>query len=135
MRRSKKVMENYVCPNCWNQVQNCTCKFYPPWQLIMVDVGVQEVVRILNNKGWATTGCCESHFAENPNLYVCFMTNFDIGCPEGFTLAKGKTCVTYNFRKKELETKEKYEALKAEKIKTLLEWAQSLPENPNVFRR
>lgn len=59
----------------------------------------------------------------------------DIGLPDGFTYAKGKTSVSYTFKKAEQETKEKYEEVKAEKLKALLEWAQSIPENPHMFRR
>ena len=136
MRRSKKVMENYVCPNCWHQVHECTCEFYPPWQLIMIDVNIQEVVRVLNLKGYTTIGCCESHFGENCNIYVAFNMHYDdIGLPEGFTYAKGKTSISYTFKKAERENKEKYAEIKAEKLKALLEWAQSIPENPHMFRR
>lgn len=136
MRRSKKVMENYVCPNCWQQIQACTCEFYPPWQLIMIDVNIQEVVRILNQKGYTTIGCCESHYDGDSNLYVAFNMRYDdIGLPEGFSYAKGKTSVSYSFKKNERETKEKYEAVKTEKLDALLKWAQSLPDNPHMFRR
>ena len=129
-------MENYVCPNCWHQVHECTCKFYPPWQLIMIDANIQEVVRILNQKGYTTIGCCESHYGDNCNLYVAFNMRYDdIGLPDGFTYAKGKTSVSYTFKKAEQETKEKYAEVKAEKLKALLEWAQSIPENPHMFRR
>ena len=129
MKRTKKVSENYVCPNCWNQVQNCICEYYPPWQLIMVDVNIQEVVRLLNQKGYHTIGCCESHYDGNPILYIAFMTRYNIGLPDGFTYAKGKTSVDYYFKKDDLKTKEKYEKIKMEKINALLEWAKSLPDN------
>ncbi len=136
MRRSKKVMENYVCPNCWNQVQSCTCKFYPPWQLIMIDVNIQEIVRILNQKGYTTIGCCESHYDGNSNLYVAFNMRYDdIGLPDGFSYAKGKTSVNYLFKKAERENRELYDKVKAGKLDALLKWAQSLPENPHMFRR
>ena len=38
-------------------------------------------------------------------------------------------------KKAEQETKEKYEAVKTEKLDALLKWAQSLPDNPHMFRR
>ena len=131
--RSKKVLENYVCPECWHQVQDCTCKYFPPWSLIMIDVGIQEIIRILNEKGWRTTGCCESHFTGNTNIHVCFIMDYNIGCPDGFNLAKRKTCIVYQFKKNELQTRERYEAVKAEKIKALLEWAKSIPENQHIY--
>ena len=136
MRRSKKVMENYVCPNCWHQVHECTCKFYPPWNLIMIDVNMQDVIRELNQKGYITIGCCESHYNDNRNMYIAFnMCYDDIGLPDGFSYAKGKTSVNYTFKKNELTTREKYESIKREKLNVLLEWARSIPENPNKFRR
>ena len=102
----------------------------------MIDVNIQEVVRTLNQKGYTTIGCCESHFDGNSNLYVAFNMRYDdIGLPEDFTYAKGKTSVSYSFKKNERETKEKYEAVKTEKLDALLKWAQSLPDNPHMFRR
>lgn len=135
MRRSKKVMENYVCPNCWQQIQSCTCEHYPPWELINIDVNIQEIIRILNKKGYTTIGCCESHFDGNYNMYVAFMMNFNIGCPDGFTFGNGKSSINYMFKKSDMETKDKYNQIKSEKLKSLLAWAESLPENPHMFKR
>ena len=135
MRRSKKVAENYVCPKCFNQIQNCTCDFYPPWQLIMVDIGMQEVVRILNQKGYRTIGCCESHFDREPNMYIAFSYHFDLPLPEGFCFAKSKTNILYPFKSRELASKEKYNQIKTEKLNALLEWAKALPDNADTYRR
>ena len=102
----------------------------------MIDVNIQEVVRLLNEKGYMTIGCCESHFGGNCNLYVAFNMHYEnIGLPNGFLYAKGKTAINYTFKKDERENKEKYEKVKAEKLVALLEWAQALPENPHKFRR
>ena len=136
MERSIKMIENYVCPNCWKQIQSCTCEFYPPWTLIMIDKNIQDVVRILNQKGYTTIACCESHYDNNTNLYVAFNMRYNnISLPEGFVYAKGKTIISYSFKKEERKTRECFENIKAEKLKILLEWAQLLPENPMKFKR
>lgn len=135
VRRSKKVMENYVCPNCWHQIQDCTCEHYPPWDLVMIDVNIQDVVRILNEKGYQTVSCCESHFDDNCYLYVAFPMKYDLELPEGFEYKKGACSIAYGFKKKEREDIELYNKVKAEKLKTLLEWAEALPKNPMKFQR
>lgn len=128
-KRIKKMYENYVCPDCWNQVQDCTCKYFPPWHLIMVDVEMQEIVRVLNNKGYVTNGSCSSHYNGNSIMYISFITPYEsIGLPDGFSYAKGKTSIVYSFKKKERENKALYEEIKAQKINTMLEWALSLNE-------
>lgn len=136
VRRSKKVMENYVCPSCWNQIQNCTCANYPPYHLIMIDVNIQDIIRTLNQKGYQTIGCCESHFGDSCNIYVLFAYNMGFeNIPDGFTYIKQKTGVSYSFKKDERENRELYDKIKEEKIKALSDWAESLPENPQAFRR
>ena len=132
VRRSKKVLENFVCPNCWNQVHKCTCAAYPPWTLIMIDLNMQEIIRILNEKHYQTIGCCESHYKDSYSLYVAFA--YDLGfdvIPDGFSYSKSRAILSYQFKTREMEDKESYERIKAVKLKALLGWAQSLPE----FRR
>lgn len=136
VRRSKKVMENFVCPSCWNQIQSCTCQNYPPYHLVMIDVNIQDAIRILNQKGYQTIGCCESHFGDSCSIYVAFP--FDQGfsnIPDGFSYTKQKTIVSYAFNKNERENEELYKIVKEEKLKTLHEWVESLPDNPKCFRR
>lgn len=135
IRRSKKIMENYVCPKCWHQVHQCTCNLYPPWELIMIDVNIQDVIRTLNEKGYQTIACCESHFEDSFSVYVAFSRDFGLEIPDGFNYDKKRSIISYMFKKNERENKELFEHVKAEKLKVLSEWAQSLPENSNMFRR
>lgn len=128
-------MENYVCPQCWRQIQYCTCELYPPWHLVMIDVGIQEVIRNLNNKGYHTDACCESHFGDGCSVYVAFPYNYNLPVPEGFTFAKTKPSISYVYKKAERENKELFEKVKAEKLKILIEWSEALPANPNMFKR
>lgn len=136
VRRSKKVMENYVCPSCWNQIQSCTCKFYPPHSLIMIDVNIQEIIRILNQKGYQTIGCCESHFDDGGcSVYVAFPYDMEFIIPEGFSYSKNKPSISYIYKKNERENKELFDKVKEEKLRVLLEWAQALPEYKYKFNR
>ena len=95
----------------------------------MIDVNIQEIIKVLNKKRYITNGCCESHFDGNRNMYVSFIRKYDINCPDGFKMPSDRMSINYTFKKNELKNKEKYEKIKSEKIKLLLEWAESLPEN------
>lgn len=134
IKRSKKNIEFYVCDHCFNQIDKCTCEFYPPWVLIYVDTGIQEACRILNDKGYTTTSSCESHFGYNPNLYITLVDyydlNKDIDVPEGFKWEKKDAAICYTNKAK---TEEEFEKNKTEHLKLLTEWANSLPRNKFAF--
>ena len=117
---SKKHSKNYVCPICFNQIQNCTC-ICPPYTLIMVDNGIQEAVRSLNQKGYITVDSCEGHF-ENilPNTYISFEQRIET-CPVGFNNEGKVIRKIYNCSSKTAFEKEKREALK-----NLNTWANNL---------
>ena len=128
IRRSKKNIELYVCPHCWNQLNKCTCEYYPPWKLIYIDTSIQEVCRILNTKGYTTTSSCESHFGYNPNLYVSFLIDYrlrqEYGTPEGFKWEEHNTSLVYVNKAK---TKEEFEQNKFDRLLILKEWTENLP--------
>jgi hypothetical protein len=127
MDKNKDVYMNYVCPYCWNTLDNCTCKLFPPYHLIYIDKNIQEHIRILNEKGYRTMACCEGHKDVCINTYIAFANNYfkDIDTPEGFEYDKKRRIITYTYSAK-LEEKE-MEELKKEKLKTLLNWCKSLP--------
>lgn len=117
---SKKNSKNYVCPICFNQIQNCTC-IYPSYNLIMVDNRIQEAVRVLNQKGYTTVDSCEGHF-ENmiPNTYISFVKRIN-STPIGFENEGRVIRKIYNCSNKNSFEKEKREA-----IKNLNDWANNL---------
>lgn len=127
MEKNKDAYMNYVCPYCWNTLDNCTCKLFPPYHLIFIDKNIQEHIRILNRKGYLTTACCEGHRKVCINTYIAFADNYfkDTGTPEGFKYDKKRRMVTFTYSMK--LTKKKMEELKKEKLETLLEWCKSLP--------
>ena len=75
-----KSVDNYkqfVCPKCFYQLQDCTCRYFP-WSLIFIDEKMQAVVRAFNQKGFITTGCCEGHFEDEAgtSIYICFLQDY-----------------------------------------------------------
>lgn len=127
MEKSKDAYMNYICPYCWNTLDDCTCELFPPYHLILIDRNIQEHIRLLNQKGYRTTACCEGHRTICLNTYIAFSDNYfaDTGLPEGFEWDKKRRIVTYTYPMK--LTEEEMEELKKEKLETLLEWCKNLP--------
>ena len=131
MRKSKSAYMNFVCPYCWNTLNNCTCETFPPYHTIFIDKNIQEHIRILNEKGYYTTGCCEGHKNISDKTYISFSNNHieKIDMPNGFKYDINNGTIYCIYPKK--LTKKKMEEIKKEKLKTLLEWCKSLP-NRNI---
>ena len=127
MRKSKAAYMNYVCPHCWHTLNNCTCDLFPPYHLVFIDKNIQEHVRILNNKGYRTVGCCEGHRKVCINTYITFANDYfgDTSAPEGFKYNKKRKTVAYAYSTR--LTKEDMEKIKEVKLEALLEWCKSLP--------
>lgn len=127
MRKSKAAYMNYICPYCWHTLNKCTCDLFPPYHLIFIDSNIQEHIRILNEKGYRTTGCCEGHMKVCINTYIAFANDYfkDIEIPNGFKYNKKRKTIAYTYST--TLTKEKMEKLKKEKLDTLLEWCKNLP--------
>lgn len=131
IRRSKKLLENYVCPQCFRQINKCICEYYPPAQLIHIDINMQDIIIKLNDKGYKTRSCCESHIGENkqPNMYISFAWKYKEidtdNLPEGFKWIKGDLAVEFTIPSRISD--EEAEKIKFEKLQLLSDWADSLP--------
>lgn len=127
MRKSKRAYINYVCPYCFNALNKCTCEVFPPYHLIFIDENIQEHIRILNEKGYRTTACCEGHEKVCLSTYIAFANNYfnEIELPSGFKYDKKRRIISYSYSTK--IKKEKIEELKKENLKILLEWCNNLP--------
>lgn len=127
MRKSKSAYINYVCPYCWHTLNNCTCDVFPPYHLIFVDKNIQEHIRILNEKGYRTIGCCEGHMKVCISTYISFARDYfnDISLPDGFKYNKKRKMISYTYSTR--LTKENMENIKKEKLEMLLEWCKNLP--------
>lgn len=127
IKKNKEAYINYVCPYCWNTLDNCTCELFPPYHLILIDRNIQEHIRILNEKGYSTMACCEGHKNVCVNTYISFPDDYfqETGIPEGFKFDKNHRTISYTYSSKLSE--EKMNELKAEKLKILLEWIKGLP--------
>ncbi len=129
--RKMSFYKNYVCPLCWRQLPECTCEFIP-WSLIQIDEGIQEHIRLLNEKGYYTSACCEGHYDSDVgiHIYITFRIppNYDTPLPEGIVCDKYHAirCSIYKNKNKRY-TQEEAEAIKEQKLVELLKWIQSLP--------
>ena len=132
MRKSKAAYINYVCPYCWHTLNKCVCDLFPPYHLILIDENIQEHIRILNEKGYRTTGCCEGHNKICVSTYIAFAKDYfeNISIPEGFKYDKKKKIIRYTYSTK--LTKEKMEEIKVEKLNILLEWCNSIPNRNEI---
>lgn len=131
MRKSKSAYMNYVCPHCWNTLNNCKCDLFPPYHLVFIDKNIQEHICVLNEKGYRTIGCCEGHRTVCINTYIAFAQNYfdDIKIPDGFKYNKKKRTIRYAYSTR--LKKEEMENMKKEKLAVLLEWCKSLPDRKN----
>ena len=126
----------HVCPHCFNRINECLCGGLLPGHLILIDEGIQEHVRILNEKGYATDYCCESHGACD-NLYISFVYAYGFGetlpSPGGFRCKQRGKLVERVYgkdsRARKRMTQEQFEAEKKASLDSLLEWAKALPDN------
>jgi hypothetical protein len=129
MNRDKGAYMNYVCPYCWNTLDKCSCSLFPPYSLVFVDKNIQEHIRILNNKGYCTSGCCEGHTEVCISTYITFCDEYfgeDLVLPEGFFYNKKKRMVYHGYKVNQLTSKE-FEMEKRKKLTALLRWCKGLP--------
>lgn len=138
------LIYNYVCPRCFHQIDKCCCKSKPFYSLWWIDLNIQEVIRILNEKGYKTQYCCESH-SPHDTIYIAFFNGSGYGfgeklpVPEGFR-ARGGSVIEHIYgkdsRARKRMTQGEFEAEKELHLNLLLEWAKALPEyEPAKSRR
>ena len=130
MKKDNEAYFNYVCPNCMNILNDCTCELFPPYHLIHIDKNIQEHIRLLNEKGYRTLYCCEGHNVGS-NTYITFSLDYfnDVEMPKGFKYSKKRRTIGYTYSTKLNE--EKLKKTKDKKLADLLEWIKILP-NRNI---
>ena len=134
IRRSKEMYAEFVCPRCFQQIHKCTCELYPPRNLIQIDLDIQEIIRILNQKGYRTQFCCAGHGDEYKlynftEIYISFpypqsILRFDT-LPAGFTEDKRACVIRCRFPKNLSEVQ--FAAYHKAALDNLYLWAQNLP--------
>lgn len=135
MRKNKNDYFGYVCPRCFSQLQDCECPRYPQ-SLLQIDKGIQPAVRMLNRKGYATTGCCEGHYKPDGHAttYICFLENYPglhaVPLPTGFTFDPGKIGIVHVYPMGESE--QQFTASHVSRLIDLHHWVQSLPDNQDA---
>ena len=126
--RATYSYNNYVCPYCLYTLNKCKCKVFPPHSLIMIDTGLQHIIRVLNKKGYHTIGCCESHYGRlSPSLHIIFDTKYNYDMPEGFTKIKEGKGISHDYNLK--ISKDDWKKEKKKYMEILKEWAENLPDN------
>ena len=138
------VYRRYVCSNCFRQLTECTCRSLP-WNLIQIDEAIQDHVRLLNEKGYHTSGSCEGHYrdgrADLTLQIILARDSEDVfpPLPEGFSFhrTQGITSINYTYQcAKHLPvTEEEFEKEKEYATKTLLKWLEDLKDHPHMVHR
>lgn len=115
---------DYVCNTCFCTLDECTCDM-PPWELIMIDRGIQDSIRVLNEKGYTTVYCCEGHIGLSVSIYIQFDEDYEFDeLPKDFTY-KNNT-LRYKFPKKFYKDEEKFNNDKEEHLRYLNDWVYTL---------
>lgn len=119
----------YVCPQRFCSLNECKCGNYPT-SLIHIDRNIQQHIRTLQNKGYATTCCCESHYGTPSEIYISFAKEYGFGdsisIPNGFRYSRNHRQIWYSFRQNLSE--EQMNQIKGEKLEELLQWCKNLPD-------
>ena len=118
--------KNYVCPLCFHQLHECTCDAFPPYSLLFIDENIQEHIRVLNGKGFITTGCCEGHYnSYSTEPYIAFGMEYNFRTlPNGYKWNKKRKMLTSERIK--ANNYEEFERKKKEKLDTLIEWVKQV---------
>lgn len=119
----------YVCPFCVREIEDCRCEMYP-YFLMQIDRMILPIVRILNEKGYKTTGCCAGHPDQeeflSTGIYISFDKDYDMDepIPEGMHYFKGKHMI----RSIPPEDCQDLHAFRQDILRRLTEWAELLSD-------
>lgn len=127
----EKNLKNYVyvCPRCFNRVEQCTCEYYPE-SLAQLDRNIWPIVKVLNEKWYFTDSCCEGHIGSNEMMYIIFKKSykFKVPLPKGFEGNSATLKANICGRSEQAKKRNKRKLLNS-----LYDWACSLesrkPEN------
>lgn len=127
MRKYKrKSIYNYVCPWCFNQIEDCTCDM-ASYSLIMIDNKLQKAIRELNQKKYFTVDCCEGHFYNPiPNTYISFVRPVKLSnIPNGFQYEKDGNVIRKIYH---VQTEEEFIMEQEKAIQDIETWVENLKE-------
>ena len=116
----------YVCPHCFNNIDNCTCKTYP-YYLIQIDRLILPAIKELNYKGYITSACCAGHVEDGKsiNIYIAFENEYGFSSiPKGAKYSKTGYSISYNFPND--LTKEDRITLQEKCLNQIFEWVHNL---------
>lgn len=118
----KKHIKDYICPKCFNQIQNCICE-YSPYTLLMIDEPMQYAIKNLNQKNITTESCCASHYKKKNQETIMYISFTE--CPKEIPIdwKKNGNRIHYKFCPK--DKKEFIETQKKE-IEKLNQWTDNI---------
>ena len=147
--KDKSAYLYYVCKDCFNTPDNCTCSMWKtsthdllPLYLIRIDINIQRHLQVLKSKGYITEFSCESHTPYD-GVQIGFITDYfgdTLPMPEYFKKKLVKKRGSQNHKYCFIESKycktakaadkmtdEEFEALKKKHLDSLYDWCVSLP--------
>jgi len=101
-------------------------------ELAEIDELMLYPIKIINEKGWSTKGCCSGHLYGNRcGGYVLFNPDFmpKIDPPVGWEWSDD----SLHYNKKYNVSLSKNQKIIFKHIQSLLEWCEKLPYNPEFF--
>lgn len=131
--RRADILRRFVCPICFRTLTECVCEAFPPSQLIEIDEGMREPLRILNEKGYSTQYSCEGHHA-NDSTYIMFfngryMPKIGTEPPEGFCFERSRSILKCDYS---AASEEEFSEAKSHALQRLVSWCEGLPLNDVV---
>ena len=126
----RKNWKSFVCPKCFNQINNCTCKFIPDY-LIGIDEEMQYAIKILNQKRYVTQYCCCGHTNVKTedgkyflSMYIQFANNIDIvSVPDGWNKDRNNAIYSKIYYPK---TKKLFYEIQKQELEKLNKWVDGL---------
>ena len=121
---------SYICPNCFNEVETCTCRHYP-YNLVQIDKLMVPIIKELNCKGYLTMYSCAGHPDYKPNpagsfIFITFKENYEFPAqfPEGAIYRKSDHSLSYDCPSG--STIDSLKQYQQNYLDALMEWARSL---------
>ena len=92
--------------------------------MVNIDRNLQDVIRVLNEKGYVTRFCCESH-SDNDSIYIMFAKDYGFDTmPDGFAYNEKDNVIRHEYDRgidydKFVEDKQRH-------LEALLAWCNGL---------
>ena len=130
MNEKNVKIYSYVCPQCLNVPENCTCSQLPE-MLIQIDKKMLPIIREFNRRWYRTIRCCEGHIGSSESIYIQFVKKYKFkkAFPKGFSYGEGTILGNIAGKSESAKKRNKRKMLKA-----LYEWITDIEcTEPHIF--